>query len=105
MPGKNTLGSRAANVTMGHVVSSFRFRSWLVALGGLAIGLARLGAAEEAVNYSARPVLRQLVLGGNAMVPRFDPPGEPGGETAYRGLSFRPGELPLEIHVGAEPGA
>ena len=70
-------------------------------IGAALLGALRLAAAEEPVNYSARPVLKDLVLGGLSLNPQLEHINEIGGETVYRGLSLRPGELPLAFNLGS----
>ncbi|MDP3069860.1 MAG: sensor histidine kinase [Opitutaceae bacterium] len=67
-------------------------------------GVTRSGAVDEPVNYSARPALGEVVLGGRSLSLQLDPQGEVSGEAAYHGLSLRPSELPLEINLRTAPG-
>lgn len=102
--GKNELGIKELIATIVTVPNSSHLIIWLAVSGFTFGGVRWLGAAEETVNYSARPVLGDLVLGGRSLTPELDPRGEANGETAYLGLSLRPGELPLEINLLTAPG-
>ncbi len=88
---------------MGAVRMPLPSRVWLAAIGLAVVGVARLGAAEEAVRYSARPVLAEVVLGGQTVPVTVDSKGETGADTDYRGLSLLPGEFPLTIDVASAP--
>ena len=83
----------------------FHSRLWLAAFGVTAGGVNWSSAAEETVNYSARPALKEIVLGGRSLALELDPRGEANGETAYHGLSLLPRELPLEINIITAPGS
>jgi len=100
---KNELGMLERITTMITVPNFPHLRSWCAVFGVAFGGAARLAAAEETVNYSARPVLGDLVLGGRSLTPELDPRGETNGETAYHGLSLRPSELPLEFNLRTAP--
>ncbi|MBL9186228.1 MAG: hypothetical protein JNK23_01990 [Opitutaceae bacterium] len=77
----------------------------LVVLGAIVWGVGWRGAAAEGGNYSARPALKEIVLGGRSLAPQLDQAGEIGGERSYQALSLWPRDLPLEIQVGGEAGA
>ncbi len=101
---KNELGMKEPMTTMFTVPKLPRLFRWCAVLGVTIRGVVRLAAAEETTNYSARPALGDLVLGGRALTPKLDLRAEANGETAYLGLSFRPSELPLEINLRTAPG-
>ncbi len=103
-PLKNELGMPARTRTMATVPRFFPFRVGVVACCVSVAGVTRSGAADEPVNYSARPALGDVVLGGRALSLHLDSPGEVSGEAAYQGLSLRPSELPLEINLRTAPG-
>ncbi|MSU49563.1 MAG: sensor histidine kinase [Opitutus sp.] len=102
--GKNELGKGKGIATMIAVLNFAQLCSCLVVFGLVSGAASGLSAAEDTVNYSARPVLRNLVLGGRSLTPMLDPQGEANGETAYQGLSLWPGELPLEINLATALG-
>jgi signal transduction histidine kinase len=103
--GKNELGMRARITTMAVVPRPFPSRVWWVAFG-VTVGVwSQLGAAEDAVRYSARPAVTEVVLGGRAMPVTVDAKSDSIGETDYRGLSLLPREFPLTISIAtAAPG-
>jgi hypothetical protein len=78
-------------------------RVWLAAICLPVAGMPRLVAAEEAVRYSARPVLAEVVLGGRAVPVSLDVRDGSSADTDYRGLSLWPGEFPLNIGVTTAP--
>jgi signal transduction histidine kinase len=82
-----------------------QLRIWLAVTGVTIGGVTWLAAAEETVNYSARPELGEVVLGGRSVTVRPDSQGEANGEAAYHGLSLLPREFPLEINLKTAPGA
>ena len=102
--GANELGMAERITTMINVRNFLPLRSCLAVFGGVLGGATRLSAVEDAVNYSARPVLGDFVLAGRSVTPVLDPRGETNGETAYHGFSLRPSELPLEFNLRTAPG-
>ena len=102
-PRNNELGMTARITTMSLVPMPFHFRVWLAGCCLSVVGAGRLGAANEGVNYSARPALGGVVLGGHSFTPQLDPRGDANGEAAYLGLSFLPREFPLDINLTSVP--
>lgn len=103
--GKNELGMTERITTMGIVPAFVHAFVWFT-VGCVALaGANPAGAADDLANYSARPALGEVVLGGQALTVRLDPHGEANGEAAYHGLSLLPREFPLEINLVTAPGA
>ncbi len=103
--GKNELGMTERITTLGIVPAFVHACVWLTVAGVALAGANRASAAEDLANYSARPALGEVVLGGHALTVRPDPHGEANGEAAYHGLSLLPREFPLEINLITAPGA
>lgn len=103
--GKNELGMTERITTMGIVPAFVHAFVWFT-VGCVALaGANPAGAADDLANYSARPALGEVVLGGQSLTVRLDPHGEANGEAAYHGLSLLPREFPLEINLITAPGA
>jgi signal transduction histidine kinase len=89
--------------TMGAVHTPLPLRVGLAAIGLVVGETARLGAATDTVRYSARPALKEVVLGGRMVPVTVDAKGDSLGDTDYRGLSLLPGEFPLTIGIASTP--
>jgi signal transduction histidine kinase len=102
---KNELGMTARLMTMAIVPRFVYPYVWITVFCAALAGGNRAEAAQDIANYSAHPVLGEIVIGGQSVTLRPDPHGEANGEAAYHGLSLLPREFPLEINLKTAPGA
>jgi signal transduction histidine kinase len=100
--GKNALGMRQRIASLGEMRL---LTSSCVCLAAFCVtgGWAHLEAAEQAVRYSARPVLTEVVVGGRSVPVAMESSGADSADTDYRGLSLLPRELPLQIGLATAP--